>query len=116
MTANRNLIESIHRARAEKNWEALIEIGKNLLNSQEYESAVECFIEARHLNKEEPITHKHLADAYLAMSEQGSLDETVKKKCLEKARTCYQDALQQAETIKDEHFLAEFSEEIIRKI
>lgn len=116
MTGNNDYIERMHRARAEKNWEALVEMGKSLLASQEYEPAIECFTEARHLNKVEPLTHKHLGDAYLAMAEQNSLDEVVKQKCLEKGRACYEDALQQAEARKDEHFLAEFSAEIIRKI
>lgn len=109
------ILQAIHRARAERNWESLIEIGKALLNKTEFDLAIECFIEARHLNKDDPITHKHLGDAYWAEAQALQELNNSGRELQEKAHKCYLDALSIAEAQNDMHFLTEFRQELLRK-
>jgi hypothetical protein len=108
---------AIERARAEKNWEDLIELGKRCLKFQLFDLALYALTEARHFNNLLPLTHKQVGDAFWTQAEyvekMGHTDQS--RELREKAHKCYQDALQMAAQVNDHHFITEFRRELVAK-
>lgn len=105
--------EAFARASASKNWQDLLELGKQRLSEKDYALAITCLIESRHYNHYEPVTHKYLADAYCGQAEQlKQANDSRATVYYQKAQMSYQAALDAAKTRKDAHFLAEFRQDI----
>lgn len=102
------------RAKSEKNWEDLLEIGKNRLIEEDYLLAIACLTESRHFNLQEPLTHLYLGKAHQshadALKAEGNAESAILN--YEKAQSCYWSALETAESRNDIHFLTEFKPEI----